>query len=1095
MGQLYRVISESIRYSEPLQTMIRPLTRRLLLWTLVPGLAGNLLTVTHAAIPTAALMKTQSGTSSVYVFSSSSPYVLRPPAAPADAQPMIQNAIEAVVSATNSTGGVIFLASGTYKVTKPIKIHGNGVSLVGLRAVSGTTFGAYPVLQYGDDFTDDDYSNRVAIQSALSGSKTVDVLQYPAVIRINGSGTSYDFGEGVGSEDNSGARGLTIQYTGAGVTGQGRLATGLALHMVGNAVVQDITVNSSGTVGPYNGINIGPSFRFFGRNFNIADVRGTFGLRCGDYRNTGAAKYHGVTVTSSGTTANLVEFRSEGELIGAKLTGGRIGVKVHGSGAGDDEQSANCTLRSVLVQDSALQGITVSCFHGVGFADITIKNPKCEGLKILDGFFGGLQIANLRIENAGLSGIRVQRGMNIGLTNAVVLNSGMLKSTAAAADLPIAAISIDRKVTSFNVAGARLGASGTGEYEDYGIYWADTGGTDSWHEPVVAASNVNFFTNVNTVAKRTNARTSPLPTLSIKEVGHYYDLYDVGMFNPLAGDSWTIVPSNCDFSDSTLKVAKGNNWYDLDQVRGKQWIDATKVTGLVTATGAISGTAFSTLLTDISSTYGSQGAVVYFPAGTFAYSGSSTGTTFTRKTYKIIANNPGLVIDKPNIQVLGDGAEVTSISISGTASSAAYPPLASVVTITGSGTGSGLFGFTVNHDRSLATPVTLARPYDDPPTYGVEVPAGTFSTAVNYAPTIKIDNTSNIRVGGVWSNLGMGGGFALVNTSNAELYQTNVRGYANNTTPTTPIAAYLLSGTTAGKAKDIRLMLAFAGGLDNIFVPSATFGGTTYANRLYSWNDADNFVRYENLPSFETMRIEGDVQRARVDCATFIHGKYGLRTVASGTLVPRDIELFRYATDHINGIGIQFENLTNADMLSCWTNATYKILQVNPAVTGDIRFANGMIRGTKVEGLSINGGNNIALVNCYSGRTCNITSLYPQENKPLAGIFIGSGASATVGNRTRLVGGGSGWIFYRLGDDGVSDALTNGNAQDWGIMIGSGFDTSRLEGFGLDLYGNGGPNSAHPTATPPAQAGPNRGLGLQTSGTSANFLTDGPNYP
>ncbi len=78
--------------------------------------------------------------------------------------------------------------------------------------------------------------------------------------------------------------------------------------------------------------------------------------------------------------------------------------------------------------------------------------------------------------------------MNVIMTNAEVLNSGRLKP-GSGPELPIAGISIDRSVTDFEgVTGARIGTSARfTPNEDYGIFWADTGGTNYFHEPVVIA--------------------------------------------------------------------------------------------------------------------------------------------------------------------------------------------------------------------------------------------------------------------------------------------------------------------------------------------------------------------------------------------------------------------------------------------------------------------------------------------------------------------------------------------------------------------------------------------------------------------------------
>ena len=1047
--------------------------------------AFSSLATSLAVIPTQAFIKTvQSG--STWGFADTSPYVIKP-ATPSNAHAEIQAALDEAAK----TGGAVFLVSGTYHLNQPLKVWGKNVSLVGLRSTpSANQYGAFPTLTYNDSFNDVDYTNRGSITG--ENGVHVGVLDYPAVVRVQGTKSDYTKG---GNKTN--VLGINIRYTGSGA-GHGGLATGVAVWDVGGGMLQDITINSASSVGPYNGVMTAWTFRAINRNLNIQNVRGDFGLRAGEWPSLdGAGKYHGIQVTSSGTTAILAEMRSEGELIGAKLSGGAVGVQIKGKGpdeSGPNVRSANCTLRSVLVEDTARQGILIDNFHGITLNDIVIKNPKAEGMRVEDGFFAGLRVSNLRIENAGLSAIRVKKGMNIIMTNTELLNSGRFKP-GSGSELPIAGISIDRPVTDLAVTGARIGTSGTSTpNEDYGIFWADTGGTNYFHEPQVIASNINFFTNVNG-SNKTNTRTSPLPTLSIQAVGGYNTLADLGAFNAMASDSWNPLPSNSDFSDSTLKAARGFNWYDLDQVRTKKWIDLTK-TNVVGGTGLVSGPNLTALLNDPD--FPTEGAVLYMPSRILTTSGTWTG-----KSYKISPNNAGLVITKPNVQILGDGPDCTVINITGTTTTdPTMPPFAPALTFSGSSAaGGGVFGLSIDQSKDLAVPSgnTLAQPYESPFVEGTAVPGGAaFFPNKTYAPTLRIEETSKIRVGGFFSAYGMSGAVQWVNSSTCELYYANSQNYVNNGRPNDTHGAYRITGTTAGKTKDIVLTLNFAGGYSNIFVQSSTFtkSGTTrvLTDRLFSWNDADSFLHDSQIPNYDTLRIEGDVQRVRIDSSTNIHGKTGVTVtsmvVASSTLVPKNIELCRFATDHVGGMALNLENVQNADLLSCWINARF-IAALGPDVTGDIRFTNMAFRGSKWEGLRALGGNNIMMVNCLTGRNGNTSDVYPAPlDRPLAGIFIGGNACKNVGNRFRIIGGSSGWMFYNS-----NTATTNGNRQDWGVVLASTFNSSRYWAVGLNLYGNGGPYAEHPTVSLPTQQGIQRGFGIQTSGTSANWVTDASNWP
>ena len=139
-------------------------------------------------------------------------------------------------------------------------------------------------------------------------------------------------------------------------------------------------------------------------------------------------------------------------------------------------------------------------------------------------------------------------------------------------------------------------------------------------------------------------------------------------------------------------------------------------------------------------------------------------------------------------------------------------------------------------------------------------------------------------------------------------------------------------------------------------------------------------------------------------------------------------------------------------------------------------------RGGNLEGLSLRGGRHVDIVNCQAGRTCNTSKIHPQESRPLAGIYIGGGVSGDV----TIVGGMSGWLWYRY-----ASGTTNGNKQDWGVVLGTGFPLDRYFSYGLDLYGNGGVNANNP-ANPP---GYHRGLGQQiNNGKTAIWLSDAPNY-
>ncbi|HEY0945719.1 MAG TPA: immunoglobulin domain-containing protein, partial [Opitutaceae bacterium] len=1016
----------------------------------------------RAEIPAAALMKAASPIDpGKFVFPADSSYVLDPNAAnPDDHAAAIQAAIDAVKNAALSKGAVILIKPGTYHLKRPVIIRGTGVTLVGLRDVQADkTWGPYPTLTYGDDFVDADYNARAGIRGGV-----VDVLQYPAVIRINGN---TDYSDNV-VYDSHGLRGFILSYTGTDLTSAGGKATAVALHAVYHSPVQDLTITGS-SHGPWNGIDTGACMMPLVHNVTITGLRGDFGIRAGDsFVGSQAQKYHGITITApvdADSTTDLFRFRGEGELIGARFEGGRIGVDMSGMSGKDGERAGNMTLRSVLIKNSARQGIRIGNAQAIGLTDIQIDEPGAEGIKVSDTFLGGLQILNLRINGAGYSALRVQGGMNISVANAELLNSGRNKSTADATDLPIAGIHLDRPVTSFNVAGARIGSADSaplpaGQGEDWGIYWSEAGSVNPWHAPTVIATHVNFLSNITT-ATRTNPRASPLPTLSIENVGGYYALHNAGFFpqpgssRPLREDTWAVqkLPGDPEFTDPWLQVAKGYNWFDLPEIRDHQWIDLTSTAfspAIVDASGNINASAFAALVGEAAAAY-PEGVVFYLPSGKFNNLNTAT-PTFDRKIYRLPAGGAGLLIDKPRIQILGSGQDVTQLYVPHQTSAANLPPRDDVITFAAGSDGSGVHGLSVFFDSAA---------YKNPEVWA----------EVTYGAAFRVENTSQVRLVNLGTSYGMGSAVSLVDSSDCSLYQIWSRSAANNRLPTSPLGVFEIIGTTAGATHDIRLFQVFGSGLANVY----------HDGELLNWNDANDRLAYAELPEFDHVRIEGGVSRVRIDYSTFIQGKNGLTVTERSSLTPSDISACRFSTDHVQK-AFDLLQMDGGDFLACWTNAAYLVTHVGEEVTGALRFSNMAFRGGNLEGLSLRGGGDVAIVNCQTGRTCNTTTLNPQESRPLTGIYIGSGVTGDVS----LVGGMSGWLWYRL-----ASVTTNGNAQDWGVVLGTGFPTDRYFSYGLDLFGNGDVNARHP-ASPP---GYRRGVGQQASnGPSATWLTDDSNY-
>ncbi len=1002
------------------------------------------------AIPTNALMKTLSGTN--YVFPAGSPYVLDPNTAnPTDHAAAIQAAIDAIKNAGLSKGGIVFIKGGTYYLKRPVIVRGDGVTLVGLKDSSGV----YPTLTYGDDFVDADYNNRTNIQGG-----TVTVLQYPAVIRINAN-TNY---AAVTTYRSHGIRGFNIKYTGTDLGSSGGKASGIAMHEVYHSPVQDVTISGSPN-GPYNGIDVGPSMMPLVRNVTITGVRGDFGIRAGASDGTsGAQKYHGITITApvaTNSTTDLVRFGGEGEFIGANLQGGRIGIDMIGTSPLDDERVGNMTLRSVYIRNTAQQGIRINNAQAVGFTDVQIDYPGAEGVKVCNGFLGGLQMLNLRINYAGYSAIRVQNGMNFSIANAELLNSGQKKSSAGSSNLPIAGLYIDKEVTSLSLTGARIGTSGGTSNEDWGVYWStNTVSTNApWHNPTIIASSINFFSNI-TSSKRTNNRGA-LPTLTIQNISGYNSL--TGYFpkpdlsRPLLEDTWAIqkLPTDPEFTDTWLKPAKGFNWFDLPEIRDQQWIDITSTSfspRVVDSGNNIIASAFATLVSDAATAF-PNGAVLYLPSGKFTNL-NTTNPTFARKIYYIPSGGARLLINKPKIQFLGCGQDVTQIYVPHQTADANLPPRDHVIKLASGSTNSGVFGMSVIYSSSAYLNSNV---WAD----------------VDYGAAFRVENTAQVRLANLGSDYGMGGCVSLIDSYDSEMYQIWARTAVNNSRPASALASFRIIGTTSNATHDIRCYQANGSGLANLLV-DGTF---------VDWNDANNYLAYDELPEMDQYRIEGGVDKVRLDYSTVIQGKDGLKVTDAYSLIPSNISACRFSTDHVQK-ALNLESMKEGDFLACWMNGAYMVGHVGTNCgSGNIRFSNIAFRGGNLEGLSVRSGNNVDLVNCQAGRTCNVSALLPQEDRPLAGMYFGSNI---VGN-VKMIGGMSGWLWYRL-----ASATVNGNRQDWGVVLGTGLSTNRYASYGLDLYGNGDLNAEHP-ASP---YGYQRGLGQQVgNSTNATWISDASNYP
>jgi len=948
-----------------------------------------------------------------------------------DASDGLQAAIDAIATAPLSKGGVLFIKPGTYTLTKTVKLAGTGIALVGTRdVIAPGVWGPYPTFRYGDHFFDPDYD---------PGS-TNAARQRPAVFRVNGN-TDYST---AGKFSFNGLHGLNVECVASG-SSTGALATALGLHLVHLSTFRDLTITNA-----HAGVSIVDSTTPSFHNLRILGLRGDWGIRCGDPESD-ALKVQGLEITAApgNTNATLVFVGGNTELVGADLRGGRIGLDI--SGRDPTNRASNLFLRSIRISEPAEQGVRVGYAVQVYITDLEIVGAGREAFLITTNFYGGLALANLRAVNSGFSALRVQRGMNISVVNAELLNSGQRKAAATPADLPIAGLWLNSGVTSFSLVGARIGSQGVAN-EDWGVY-ASTNppAQPPWHEPVWIVQNLDWW--LPPERRAFGVAVGP---------GSHEQLVQAGYFAPPAGDSWasTATPPNSPPALPGWRApARGFNLYDLPELRDRPWIDLSSpaLYPLVVPNGTdLNAEAFATLLAGIAADARfTNGVVLYLPAGKFT---NASFTAYTRRIYRL--DRP-LMVDRPNVQLLGDGRDVTQIYCTPFAETNDH-----ALKLVAGSAGSGIYGLAVYHERT-----NLLR---------TNWPAGTAFKA-----PFRIEHTGNVRLAATSVRYSMGGAYSLFNVTNALLYDCLPLSLGvNNSQPTAPLAAFWIEGAGAPDATaDIQLYQCVGNFFPNIWLPAE--------GRFCGWNpdgtrnlsDVDSAACYlptDTIPNLDWVRLVGGVQRVRLDYCTFLQGKNGLVTVASGGLVPRDVSTFKFATDHNFDAMLWLQQLVNGDFVGNWTANRRIGVRIEPDVSGALRFFNQPMRGSALEGFLIQGGSRVALVNCQVGNNSQLWPGVSAEGRPFAGIYLGNTSGSNV-----VVGGQSGWLF----NANYERATINPGDQDWGIVLAAAQPTNSLTLFGVNLFGNGGPNARNPASPPGFQ----RGLGWQTNSGVA-WLTDGPNF-
>lgn len=1061
---------------------------------------------TTESIPPAALMK--SGTPLTF----KSSVMLTPTSHSGDYAPDIQAAINAVAKGTTATGipgtgGVIFLAPGTYYLKTTLKIKGTGVMLVGVKDASGN----YPTLKFGQDLIDVDYDNRLYLEG-LDGSQRqvaldhttdsnknpytvtgplnhISVLDHPAAVRVLGNGLL-----GIGSAPNSswipadysvsqsfayeGLIGLNIVYDstqGASTPHDGALATGIAFSDVHFSLCRDVTIDKA-----CNGIDLGESNSSFFRNItitNLPNVAGNFGMNIGSWDASGSnssngIKVHGLTVSgvAGNTNTTLVTLPINGQLIGASLANGGVGIKIGGASTFTNlvdannntvlVQTSDAYLRSIQIDNVAHEGILLDYARQTYIHDLTINHAGADALKTTDQYYTGLLLTNVNTSFAGLNALHFVNGMCLNIANAILLDSNQTSSAQGSG------VCIENTVTSCTITGARIGSNGTA-HEQHGIYYlgihsdAPRLAGPYVDKPTILASYVNFLALAGDQYNAPGA--SPI---SHSHDADYNSLVTAGYFNAPDGETWSKqrILSSDHLNDDPpipsgpLSVIRGFNSYDLPGIRDYQWVDITALN----TTNIPSGTHLPVVdpttgvINSNNFTYwegvaaGQPGIgkdattntptpfVFYLPAGHYD-SASKTYTPIPTASYNLTAR---LLINQKYFQLVGDGAGITNLNnFTGTDSAGAVDNTDNAIKIITDGnsndaTGSGVFGLGIRYAYSSLKPTT------NPPVYQTTSPAILVSGNADHP-------VERIRLADLAVNYGMNGGISVLDTVNSDFYAIELNSMGVNSTTaggSNPAFYVKASGTTGnsnytgGSAQDLRLYQVYGNFAANMW------NSTTHA---YANGPDGDKMNASDMPDLTWVRIAGNVQRIRVDYCTFIEGVNGLLTVSDGTYAPQHVSTTLFATDHIYQYGIDLEGAAvKADFVESWTLGRLSNVHIGPGVpmpntNMDTRFITGLFRGGAREGLDLQGGGNISIINCQSGNDYNLWTPYTAF-RPKGSIYLGSYAGPAT-----ILGGVNGW----LGNAKQNQATTNSNSSDFGLVLGLG-RTATYSVTGTDQSGN-----------------------------------------
>ena len=361
------------------------------------------------------------------------------------------NAAITVLRQKGRNGGTIFIPPGTYYFGTTIEFAGQGIQLVGLRGApprgdSNPREGSYPTFWYNRSLQDPNYKPNA--NTAKPGGTAFGQTTRPRS-RVLGSatdttGATPGYSTAVYSYNN--IMGLNVAYSDTGSGGVGATATGMLFYYSHLNLIRDISI-----CGAYNGIDLICNESTSLRNISITGLRGDFGMSCGSEANeahmgrsankeaglaetrigrTNGLKIQGLTVSAHNNTTRLVVLPTAAELSGVNLSGGGIGIDIGDpvdaiQGLSNETRADDVYLQDVTIDGCGQQGILTNYASNIFGYNVSISNSGAEGMRIQPGLYGDFQFGRLSISNSQSTGLLIENGINIVMTDVTVKNSNL----------------------------------------------------------------------------------------------------------------------------------------------------------------------------------------------------------------------------------------------------------------------------------------------------------------------------------------------------------------------------------------------------------------------------------------------------------------------------------------------------------------------------------------------------------------------------------------------------------------------------------------------------------------------------------------------